>query len=91
MRENRTHGSEGGEGERPFLPLSVGGCFPTPDAGDLQPSWCRLWLWVQKHRQSLANLIGQTRSKDKNIAEKLVQAEASLEPMLVASHHELNR
>ena len=23
MRENRTHGSEGGEGERPFLPLSV--------------------------------------------------------------------
>jgi hypothetical protein len=22
VRENRTHGSEGGEGERPFLPLS---------------------------------------------------------------------
>ena len=35
VREKRTHGSEGGEGERPFLPLSVGGCFPTPDAGDL--------------------------------------------------------
>ena len=25
VRENRTHGSEGGEGERSFLPLSVGG------------------------------------------------------------------
>ncbi len=35
VREKRTHGSEGGEGERPFLPLSVGGCFPTLDAGDL--------------------------------------------------------
>ena len=23
VREKRTHGSEGGEGERPFLPLSV--------------------------------------------------------------------
>ncbi|WP_277060199.1 hypothetical protein, partial [Rivihabitans pingtungensis] len=64
--------------------------LPAPDAGDLQPSWCRLWLWVQKHRQSLANLIGQTRSKDKNIAEKLVQAEASLEPMLEQVLQELS-
>ena len=28
VRENRTHGSEGGEGESPFLPLSADQKFP---------------------------------------------------------------
>ncbi len=30
MRENRTHGSEGGEDERPSLPLSPTPSFPRP-------------------------------------------------------------
>lgn len=54
--------------------------LPAPDAGDLQPSWCRLWLWIQEHRQSLADLLGRTRSASLDV--KLARAATSLESTL---------